>query len=420
MKNSFINFFLIYIFIILGWFLLEKKASSPILVDKYTNMVNYTYQNEDLELNFSLSSLSLASFKILKYNKNIDLKCVFSNKTYFIKSESNKEIIFASEDQEIKFTFDKYLITITGLTEPIKIYLDTSRELSGLNKNIYLTSLQNNTNLSWLGKSTNSFLFAINGNFIYNKINDTCLLSGDFNKIYLGPKDINELQNVDSDFPLIEKTIYYGVFSFLILPLSNLANYIYQYVHNYAIVIIILTILLRMLTFFIMYRSHVNISKINKIQPRIDLIERKFSQGTPDYNYAINKLYEKENIDPMARFWSQIVQLPIYYSIYSLLLYDISFKNASFLYLTDIAGPDNFVILNLFFFDLKLLPIILACTMFLQNNYIGNMQKHLYTLPIFIVLSVFFNSFPAGLIIYMIINGLLGIIGEGLLKYIIK
>lgn len=429
-KNSFINF-LIFYFIILGsllfYFNTSVKSEPMVKPDVFSYDQSYIYKNNELEIEFSLKRLSIVKAKLLKYNEYIHCNTYLSNDAFdFVKADKNSiQFVNRNTREIVIFTFlNEYLIEVSGLKSEGSMYFNNQDTFSYFDYKSYHTSLvglEDFKYISWFAKMQNKYyLFAISGEDLQSKyIKNHIVFSGDVKHIYLGLKDINYLNSIKDKFIMIEKTVYYGALSFFIYYIIQFVDWLYIYLQNYGLVIIALTIILRIFSFFIMYKSHQSISKMNLIQDRINLIEQKFSQGSDDYNYALNKLYKKENINPFAKFWSQLFQMPIYYLFYGLIAYDLSFKNAPFLYLKDLSGPDSFILFDFSLFYIKFLPTLFCITILLQNRFFSASKISYYFLPLVFFFTIVLNNWPSGLLIYMILNNILGMIGELLLVLLI-
>ncbi|KAA0259013.1 membrane protein insertase YidC [Deferribacter autotrophicus] len=272
----------------------------------------------------------------------------------------------------------------------------------------------------WIGFTSKYFLFASAADFfeqgIISKYKDSAIIKGvvditlnpHANKefklaLFTGPKEYKLLKSLGYKF---EKSIDFGVFSFLAIPMLNLMNFFYKFIHNYGVAIIILTILIKLITYPLTIKSMTSMKKMQKIQPEIQKIREKFKGDPQKMNAAMMELYRKHGVNPMGGCLPMIIQIPIFFALYRALLVSIELKGSPFFgWITDLSMKDPYYIT----------PILMGVTMFIQQKMTPQagdptQQKIFMLMPV--IFTFLFLNFPSGLVIYWLTNNVLSIIQQ--------
>ena len=227
--------------------------------------------------------------------------------------------------------------------------------------------------------------------FIHAK--NTISLSG-----YMGPKTYKTLDNINTE---LTDVIEYGWFTFIAKPMFLLLQYVHGHVGNWGWTIVFVTILIKLLMYPLAYKGMYSMNKLKELNPKIKAIQEKYKSEPQKSGAKMMEFYKKENVNPMGGCLPIIMQIPIFFSIYRVLLNAIELKGAPWmLWVHDLAEMDPYYIL----------PILMGATMFIQqlitpNQIQDEMQKKLFKfLPL--IFTVFFLWFPAGLTLYWFINNL--------------
>ncbi|WP_168919034.1 membrane protein insertase YidC, partial [Enterobacteriaceae endosymbiont of Donacia bicoloricornis] len=228
--------------------------------------------------------------------------------------------------------------------------------------------------------------------------------------IWIGPKIQNKMSKIA---PFLDLTIDYGFLGFLSKPLFNLLNLLFYLIGNWGFSIIIITLIIRIITYPLSKQQFIAINKMNFLQPQIKLIKDKFSNDKERLNKEIILLYKKENLNPLMGFIPFIIQMPIFLALYYTLTNSIELRHAPFIFwIKDLSSEDPYYIL----------PIIMSITMLViqkisQNNVNNNSSQEQFTYIIPIIFSLFFLWLPSGLILYYIINNLITILQQKWIFY---
>ncbi|MEO0347862.1 MAG: membrane protein insertase YidC [Pseudomonadota bacterium] len=249
--------------------------------------------------------------------------------------------------------------------------------------------------------------------------------------LYSGPKVENILEDYQRELglPLFEEAVDYGVLYFLTKPIFKALKFIHSMVGNFGVAIILLTILLKALTYPLARKSYRSMAKMRDLEPHIKQIKEMHEDDPTKLSQELMHLYKKEKINPVSGCFPMLLQLPIFFALYKVLFITIEMRHAPFFgWVTDLSAPDPTTIFNLFgviswtppeFLMIGAWPIIMAGTMLLQQQFNPTpsdpiQAKMMKLLPL--VFLFLFKSFPAGLVIYWAVNNILTVIQQKLIN----
>ncbi len=222
--------------------------------------------------------------------------------------------------------------------------------------------------------------------------------------VYSGAKEYDKLHSID---PRLTDIIEYGFFTFISKPLFILLKSIYNFVGNWGWSIVIITILLRLVLFPLTYKGMVSMNRLKALSPKVKEIQKKYKGDPAKMNAKMMELYKKNNANPMGGCLPMILQIPVFFAIYRVLLNAVELKHAPWIgWIHDLSAMDPYFIL----------PVLMAGTMFWQQhitptNITDPMQaKIMKFLPL--IFMFFFVTFPAGLTLYWFVNNLFGVIQQ--------
>ncbi len=227
--------------------------------------------------------------------------------------------------------------------------------------------------------------------------------------VFLGPKETRILEQAGSD---LGDAANLGWFGFLAEPLLWILNFFYDFVKNYGIAIILLTILVKVLLWPLSDASYKSMAKMKKLMPKVEELKKKYKEDKETLNKEIMLLYQKEGVNPLGGCLPIFIQMPIYIALYSMLNNAVELYNAKFLpfWLTDLSEKDPYFIL----------PVSLGAFMFLQQKMpppqMDSQQAKimLYVMPV--MFAGFMLFLPSGLNLYILANTLLGILQQWLVN----
>ncbi len=218
--------------------------------------------------------------------------------------------------------------------------------------------------------------------------------------VYAGPK-LNTV--LESLAPHLELTVDYGYLTILANPLFWLLDKIHGLVGNWGWAIIFLTIIIKLIFFPLSAASYRSMASMRKLAPRLKSIKERYADDKEGYQRAMMDLYKKEKINPLGGCLPILVQIPVFIALYWVLLESVELRQAPWIgWIQDLSIKDPYFVL----------PLIMGASMFAQ--YKLNPQppdplqaKIMMYLPI--VFTVFFLFFPAGLVLYWVVNNILSI-----------
>ena len=218
--------------------------------------------------------------------------------------------------------------------------------------------------------------------------------------IFIGPK----LQDVLHDTaPGLELTVDFGILWFIAKPLFVTLQYIKDITGNWGWAIIILTFLLKLAFYPLSAAGYRSMANMRKVQPRMVAMKERFGKDRARLNQAMMELYKEEKINPLGGCLPIVVQIPVFISLYWVLLESVELRQATFaLWLVDLSSKD----------PLYILPLIMGVSMWIQQKLNPApmdpiQQKVMQILPI--AFTVFFMFFPSGLVLYWVVNNILSI-----------
>ena len=219
--------------------------------------------------------------------------------------------------------------------------------------------------------------------------------------LYLGPKDytILKTQNIG-----LENAIDFGDWlKWLAMPLLIALKFLYGYVHNYGIAIIILTILIKLIFWPLGNKSYKSMKEMQKLQPKMAALREKYKDDKTKLSQESMALYKAHKVNPLGGCLPMIVQIPVFFGLYKSLLYAIELRHSPFFWwIEDLSAKDPYYIT----------PIIMGATMFIQQKMTPTgadpMQaKIMLFMPI--IFTFMFLNFPSGLVIYWLFNNVISI-----------
>lgn len=231
---------------------------------------------------------------------------------------------------------------------------------------------------------------------------------------WLGPKERAQLTAVSEQ---LAKSIDLGMFSIIAKGLLWLLEFFHKYVNNWGLAIILLTVVIKAVFWPLTAKSYASMEKMKKLQPMMTAIREKHKDNKELMNKEVMALYKTYGVNPASGCVPILIQLPVFFGLYQALLTSIELRHAPFitylpftdkLWLADLSAKDPFYIT----------PIIMGLTMFLQQRMSPpatdpTQQKIMMFLPL--IFTVLFLGFPAGLVIYWLVNNILSIFQQWLM-----
>jgi YidC/Oxa1 family membrane protein insertase len=223
---------------------------------------------------------------------------------------------------------------------------------------------------------------------------------------FFGPKEREVLSHTAGGAPKLTELLNLGFFA----PVANVLVKILDFIHdhitfgNWGLAIIVMTICLRTLLFPLTYKSIKTTIAMRRLKPEVDALNKKFSDDAQAKNLAMMELWKKHGVNPFGGCLPQLIQMPVWFAMYTTLQTAVEMYHTKFLWFSDLSAPDKFYVL----------PILLGFFMIVQQRIVPQQgmdpmqaKMMMYMLPaVFTVMMLFL---PAALGVYMLTNSLLGI-----------
>jgi YidC/Oxa1 family membrane protein insertase len=219
-------------------------------------------------------------------------------------------------------------------------------------------------------------------------------------KLFAGPQESASLEQFATDFDLVKD---YGWLTIIAKPIFWLMEQIQKILSNWGWTIIVLTILIKLAFFPLSAASYRSMAKMKLVTPKMTAIRERHKGDPQKMNAAMMELYKTEKINPLGGCLPVVVQIPVFIALYWVLLASVEMRHAPWLgWIQDLSAPDPWYIL----------PVVMAASMFVQTKLNPTppdpiQAKVMMFMPI--AFSVMFFFFPAGLVLYWVVNNLLSI-----------
>lgn len=217
--------------------------------------------------------------------------------------------------------------------------------------------------------------------------------------LYAGPAT----SSLDNIAPGLGLSVDYGWLTVVAKPMFWMMTWLHTWVHNWGVAIILLTVLIKLLFFPLSAASYRSMAKMRVVAPKLEKIKKQYGDDREKLNRAMMDLYKTEKINPLGGCLPVLIQIPVFIALYWSILESVEMRYAPFFgWIHDLSVADPYYIL----------PVIMGASMILQSKLNPTppdpMQaKLMQIMPV--VFSVVFFFFPAGLVLYSIINNMLSI-----------
>jgi YidC/Oxa1 family membrane protein insertase len=218
--------------------------------------------------------------------------------------------------------------------------------------------------------------------------------------LYVGPQEQDQLEQLA---PGLELAVDYGWLRVLAVPLFWVLKKVNDFVGNWGIAIIVLTILIKLAFYPLSAASYRSMARMKVLAPKLQRLKERYGEDRQKMHEAMMELYKTEKINPLGGCLPILVQIPVFIALYWVLLLSVELRQAPFaLWIVDLSTPDPYYVL----------PVLMGATMFLQTWLSpappDPMQARLMKImPV--AFSVFFFFFPSGLVLYWLVNNILSI-----------
>ncbi len=219
-------------------------------------------------------------------------------------------------------------------------------------------------------------------------------------QMYAGPQNQERMSQLA---PGLELTVDYGWLTIIAAPLFWLLSAIYQWVGNWGVAIILLTVIIKLFFYPLSAASYKSMAKMRVLAPKLQKLKETYGDDRQRMQQAMMEMYKTEKINPLGGCLPILVQIPVFIALYWVLLGSVELRNAPFiLWIHDLSAKDPYYVL----------PILMGLSMIVQSWLSPTppdpvQAKIMKIMPV--VFSVFFFFFPAGLVLYWLVNNILSI-----------
>lgn len=382
---------------------------------------NYTMKNDTLTVPFTWEKNGIKVTKNFTFKRDsyiVDVEYIVNNQTnaninilHYSQLSRKKEAKYSHmmptfiggamyNDEGIyqKYKFDKFenvnkITSKSGWVAMIEHYFLAAIIPDQLTTNTFSTR-DNNGNYSIRSVSPTISIPAQN-NITFN---------GD--SFYIGSK---EKQRIEKAVKGLDHTVDYSWLYIVAKPLSEVLYWIFSIVGSWGLSIILLTILIKLAFYKLSEKSYKSMAGMRKLAPRLEQLKATYGDDKKKMGKKTMELYKEAKVNPASGCLPILVQMPVFISLYWVLIEVVELRQTSFLYLPDLSAQDPYYIL----------PVLMGISMFVQQKLnpkpTDPMQaKIMSVLPI--IFSLFFLFFPSGLVLYWVMNNVLSIAQQRLIN----
>jgi YidC/Oxa1 family membrane protein insertase len=242
-------------------------------------------------------------------------------------------------------------------------------------------------------------------------------------RLFAGAKEKALLDRYENEgITKLSKSIDWGWFEWFMRPIFNLLTWLFGVLGNFGLAIISLTFIVRLILFPIADKQFKSMAGMRKVQPKMKALQERYKDDKPKLQQEMLKLYQEEKINPAAGCLPILLQIPIFYALYKVLMVSVEMRHQPFyLWIKDLSAPDPLTPVNLFgllpftppgFLAIGVLPILLGVTMWIQfklnPQQMDPVQQQIFSFMPWILMFVM-APFAAGLQLYWVVSNLLTI-----------
>ncbi|MED7787917.1 membrane protein insertase YidC [Francisella sp. 19X1-34] len=410
----------------------EYIAKSSIVIDR--KPVNVEFKNQGIKkegdkqvltLSGSVDGLNITrtyTFDDSKYNISIDQKITntSSNPINVIVDDSLARDFDPAGDSFSLLNAHSYTFTGVAYSTPQdKFRKESFKDISKTNGK---PTVVDNNGQGWVAFLEHYFLTAwipqsSDSKIYYKNLNDNVFEAGEYTGVTIAPNQTQSVSSVLYTGPIIkdnlvslapnlEKTLDYGMLSFFSEIIFWVMSHIHALVGNWGLSIILVTVLIKAIFYPLSAKSYRSMAKMRMLQPRIKRLQETYKDDRQVLGKKMMEMYKEEKVNPLGGCLPMVIQIPIFISLYWVLLESVELRHAPFIFwIHDLSMKDPYFVL----------PVLMGLSMFLQQRLspapADPMQaKIMMFLPV--IFTFLFASFPSGLVLYWLTNNLISILQQ--------
>ena len=339
---------------------------------------------------------------------------------------------------------------ITHLSPQDELYVEVVRNISGKISNVNFKSIKaetvwNGGQVYWVSLKNKYFSLILKppasfGNVFSKPMSNKELETGveitavdigpnssvtqDF-VLYAGPNDHDKISSLKLG---LEDSLHLGFTGGIGKWLFVALKFFESIVKNWGLAIIILTILINIVLFPLTFKSLKSMKQMQALQPKIEALRASHKDNPQKVNKEIMEMYKKYKINPLGGCLPMLLQMPVFFALYQVLMKSIELRGAPFLWIKDLSQPDRLIAsIPMFPNELNILPLLMAVAMFFQqklstppksassgaSDQMAQQQRMMmFMMPV--LFGVLFYKLPSGLVLYWLTNTILTIVEQGL------
>ncbi|GAA4758676.1 membrane protein insertase YidC [Sphingomonas daechungensis] len=308
---------------------------------------------------------------------------------------------------------------------PSGLKYDASKGWIGFTDKYWLTALAPE------GTTQDSFRYSNTGAYQADSVGPAAIVapgqSSNFKtSVFAGAKEKTTLDRYEAaGVPKVSKAIDWGWFEWFMRPIFDLLNWLFQITGNFGVAIILLTVIVRALMFPIAQKQFQSMAAMRKLQPKMKALQERYKEDKPRLQQEMMKLYQQEKINPAAGCLPILLQIPVFYALYKVLMVSVEMRHQPFvLWIQDLSAPDPLTPVNLFglldftpphFLAIGVLPILLGVTMWIQFKLnpapVDPTQQQIFAIMPWVMMFVM-APFASGLQLYWVTSNILTILQQ--------
>jgi len=222
--------------------------------------------------------------------------------------------------------------------------------------------------------------------------------------LYGGPKKLSDLS---AQQPPLAEAIDFGMFSVICVPMLWLMRFFFEYLPNWGVAIILLTLLVKLITLPLTIKQYRSMAAMKKIQPKMKALQAKYKEDKVRMQQEMMKLYRDNKVNPLSGCLPMVMMMPIYFALYRTIYSAVELYQANFAgWIHDLSQQDPYYIT----------PVLLGALMIIQmqlNPSAGDQMQQkilMWVMPIMFTGMMLF--LPSGLVLYILVNTVLGIVQQ--------